>query len=156
MDEQAYKDRFLHDFSAGFGLIRGGKDGKDDYIPADYAQACIDAFKEGQKESTVLSGNGFNIQYDSTSNAVVIQAGGRQHIELSGAQWPEFVQLVLSVRLGESSPVPTAGYGGQSSSQQQYTLKEDRPVVLERMRQNDARMEYAFKQMKKLADKAAR
>ena len=156
MDEQAYNDRFLHDFSAGFGLIRGGKDGYQDAGVPDWWYnefLALQREEKAQKESVVISGNGFNIQYDNTSNAVIIQAGGRAHIELSGTQWPEFVQAVLRVNIGGSTNVPV-GYGGQSSAMTNHMEKDDRPEVQENRRRNNERMMFALKQLEKQMSKA--
>jgi hypothetical protein len=157
MDEQERTDRFLHDFSAGFGLIHGGKDGKDDYIPADYAQACIDLAngKVQRKETAGVANTGLQVAWEAGSPGIELQYGVVR-IPVRRENLLELISILYPLAKPRQT-LPdgsTVGFGGQSSSPQHYMIKEDRPVVLERMRQNDARMEYAFKHMKKLADKA--
>lgn len=122
-------DRYIHNFKApwhGINVEQGGV--VDDYIPADYAQACIEAMNGGKrekqtghlsrKETVTFPNSGLAISWEDDNPTVMLNRGGaivtiaRQDImDVITTLYPLFRP---SVPASPANPGP--GYSGVSSS----------------------------------------
>lgn len=133
-------DRFLRDYGAPWRGMGDNWSAPDWIVQETHA---LERQAKQQKESVVMAvpGTSITIQRDEFSNVTLQGGSARAHIEIAGANWLDFVRVVLAIAQGAELPLVGAVPGTASAPVTNMLDKTDNPVLKSRMEANLREME---------------